>query len=219
MLPPHVVAALCRLRDCEHDTVQWKHWCMWLDTQESNQKLPKPLDSVAEITASTGRPSVAELLDEVNALVSAEQTKSTFDAIVIAGEGEPTLRLAELLDLVKHLKDDESTRTVRVTTNGLAVTDDCAAQLHSAGVDAVSVALMTHDPALYDELMRPLHVVTATATTAHERVCSFLQQAVSAGLSVEVTGVDRSEVNKSETEALAASLGVRAPVRWRSHHP
>jgi len=221
-LPPEVVASLCRMRDCEQDTTQWKHWCIWLDTQESNQKLPKPPDTVAFLSSdeASGRPTVHELFEQV--LKAVTMHKTGFDAIVIAGEGEPTLRLTELLELVQQIKQDDTTGgqksgIVRVTTNGLVATDDCAAALHTAGVDAVSVALMTHDPTLYDELMQPPQ--SSREWQAHARVCSFVQQAVKVGMKVEITAVDREEVNKPKTEALAASLGVQAPVRWRSYYP
>jgi TatD family-associated radical SAM protein len=216
LLHPDVVASLCRVRDCEHDTVQWKHWCIWLDMQESSQKLPVSFETVAEIPKdvdATRRPTVTELLEEIQ-LIS---EKSSFDAIVISGEGEPTLRMKALLQLVEQLKDEKPDRNVRVTTNGLAAADDVAEQLQAAGVDSISVALMTHDPALYDELMRP--VLSTHEYQAHETVCNFLKQAVQVGLKVEVTGVDREEVNKAETEKLALSLGVDEPFRWRTYHP
>jgi pyruvate-formate lyase-activating enzyme len=238
LLPPAVVASLCRVRNCEHDSVQWNNWCTWLDTQKSSmsQKLPPALETVSKIAmagdddndgdnATPQRPTVAELMEEIQAV--SKRSRSSFEAIVIAGEGEPTLRWKELLQLTERLKEQQQQQTtiLRVTTNGLAIADNGAALLQAAGVNAVSVALMTHDPVLYDELMQPQLVPPSSSSSsseglqAHERVCRFIQQAVQVGLQVEVTGVDRAEVNKEETEALAQSLGVTEPVRWRSYHP
>jgi TatD family-associated radical SAM protein len=229
VLPPKVVASLCRVRDCEHDAVQWKDWCTWLDMQEPSekQKLPPSLETVSEIIMTpsdnlTRRPTVAELMEEIQAVSEG----SSFDAIVIAGEGEPTLRWKELLQLTKRLKEQQeqknlSETVVRVTTNGLAVPDNGPEQLQAAGVNAVSVALMTHDPVLYDELMQPSSSSSSSSEIrhAHERVCHFVQQAVQVGLQVEVTGIEREGVDKAGTEALAQSLGVTEAFRWRSHHP
>lgn len=241
LLPPAVVASLCRVRNCEHDSVQWKNWCTWLDTQKSSfsQKLPPSLETISEIIISMSddsdddndnkhatprRPTVTELMEEIQSV----SKRSSFDAIVIAGEGEPTLRWKELLQLTERLKEQhqqqqQKNTILRVTTNGLAVDDNGAEQLQAAGVNAVSVALMTHDPVLYDELMQPelalVQTIQVIQMQAHERVCRFIQQAVKVGLQVEVTGVDREEVNKGEMEALARSLGVTEPVRWRSYHP
>jgi TatD family-associated radical SAM protein len=211
--------------------VQWKDWCTWLDMQESSekQKLPPSLETVSEIVMTPSdsdsnnlsrRPTVAELLEEIQAV----SERSSFDAIVIAGEGEPTLRWKELLQLTEQLKEQQERNNdvpdtiVRVTTNGLAVADNGPEKLRAAGVSAVSVALMTHDPVLYDELMQPSSS-SSEMRQAHARVCHFVQQAVQVGLQVEVTGVDRGEVNKAETEALAQSLGVTEAFRWRSYHP
>ena len=51
----------------------------------------------------------------------------------------------------------------------------------------------------------------------HDRVCEFIREAVHANLQVEVTGVDRPEIDKKRTETLAASLGVESPCRWRPY--
>ena len=199
-------------------------------------KLPPALETVSKIAmagdddndgdyATPQRPTVVELMEEIQAVL--KRSQSSFEAIVIAGEGEPTLRWKELLQLTERLKElqqqqQQQTTILRVTTNGLAIADNGAALLQAAGVNAVSVALMTHDSVLYDELMQPELVPSSSSSEelqVHERVCRFIQQAVQVGLQVEVTGVDRTEVNKEETEALAQSLGVTQPVRWRSYHP
>eukprot|EP00563_Minutocellus_polymorphus_P017979 CAMPEP_0197717736 /NCGR_PEP_ID=MMETSP1434-20131217/2176_1 /TAXON_ID=265543 /ORGANISM="Minutocellus polymorphus, Strain CCMP3303" /LENGTH=218 /DNA_ID=CAMNT_0043302309 /DNA_START=230 /DNA_END=882 /DNA_ORIENTATION=+ len=146
-----------------------------------------------------------------------------YDSLVIAGEGEPTLRLSTLLSVVK--KPIRSAcfgcavpSTIRVVTNGLgdAVPENhgCAKQMKEAGVSGVSVALMTASSEQYDEWMHPC-LPEEISTPALDVVCEFIRGAIKAGLSVEVTGVDREEVDKGTTEELARSLGVLEPVRWR----
>jgi pyruvate-formate lyase-activating enzyme len=224
LLPAHLVAALCRVRDVEDGAKKWEPWCRWLDMQESSQKLPEALEMVADLsidhttTSEEGddgrRPSVDRFLREIR---HATTDHSNYECIVIAGEGEPTLRFSVLLTLVRKLKETSDVM-VRIITNGLvADPEDCATQLRAAGVDAVSVALMTHDPVQYDELMAP--VQSFAGVTAHGQVCNFLKHAVAVGLKVECTGADRPEVNKELTTALAKELGVQDPVRWRSYNP
>ena len=233
LLPPSVVAALCRVRDAEEGTLQWKHWCMWLETQEFPQQLPKALEMVKSLQAGSvensvdgRRPTVSELLEEVKA-VSAD-TKS----IVVAGEGEPTLRIEALEQLVQGISQqlrDASTQaqTIRVITNGLMTSVDefeCTERLVACGVNSVSVALMTHDPSLYERLMQPCGAPKPSKDTDveeshHLRVREFIRSAVHVGLQVETTAVDRPEVDKEETQKLATSLGVKGPVRWRPYFP
>lgn len=153
-----------------------------------------------------------------------------YDSLVIAGEGEPTLRLSTLLDVVRRPIRSSSfgnatPSTIRVVTNGLgdAVPGNsngggCARQMKEAGVSGVSVALMTASADQYEELMMPC-LSDTVSTPAHEMVCDFIVSALDVGLDVEVTGVDRVEVDKAATEKLAKSLGVADPVRWRPYFP
>ena len=65
--------------------------------------------------------------------------------------------------------------------------------------------------------------------TPHDIVCKFIEESVKVvGLDVEVTGVEYHHhcdsttsiiVDKAGTEALAASLGVKNPMRWRPYFP
>jgi len=229
---------------------QWEPWCRWLDTQEHPQKLPDPLEPVAALClpefsgsengedAENGRrPSVSELVEEI----APQLLGDSETVVVIAGEGEPLLRYGAVLQLARRLKENQGATalSVRVTTNGLLLhpqpgsttdperesqTKTCFPQLlRDNGVDAVSVALMTHDPVQYRELMNP-HLSGGEeddVMTAHDRVCQFLETALKVdGLQVEATAVDRPDVDKSKTEELAASLGLSSgSFRWRTYFP
>jgi hypothetical protein len=80
---------------------------------------------------------------------------------------------------------------------------------------------MTAHSQQYTQLMKPTVDADASSmdSSPHALVCDFIRQAVSAGLNVEVTGVDRPDIviDKEATEKLAASLGVTRPVRWRPY--
>ena len=160
----------------------------------------------------------------------AKRNNVQYESLVIAGEGEPTLRLSTLLDVVRRPIPSSSfgytiPSTIRVVTNGLgdAIPDNnvdgsCARQMKDAGVTGVSVALMTASPDQYEKLMMPC-LPDTISTSAHEMVCDFVVSALDVGLRVEVTAVDRDEVDKVATEVLARNLGVVDPVRWRPYFP
>lgn len=212
LLPPQVVSSLLRVRDLESGTQQWHHWCMYLDTVDHPQKLPPALEPTLTLGGDeqTNSPFLQTLLKDVDCAMKKEFPT----CLVLSGEGEPTLRWKELLFLAQtysHLLP------VRVTTNGLLPCSH-AVQLKKHGVHTVSVALMTAHSQQYTQLMKPTVDASSMDSSPHALVCDFIRQAVSAGLNVEVTGVDRPDsIDKEATETLAASLGVTRPVRWRPY--
>lgn len=219
------------------------------DGGASSNKLPMPppLSKVTHLVTNEahaldngGSPTIEEFMDEIISLHSTYEPSSTplWNTIVIAGEGEPTLRWSALLSLANEISKQNEKNTsqkkkqpcyycnsLRVTTNGLITEKNAAQQMKHAGIDAVSVALMTANPNQYQQLMEPycLRMDSSDnhpAATAHELMCEFVKSAVLAGLEVEVTGVDHASfVDKDETERLAASLGVTTPMRWRPYFP
>jgi hypothetical protein len=241
VLPSKVVAALCRVRDAECGTEQWKHWCLWLDYQDTPQKLPPSSEAsgVASIPSSYQRPSVQELVDEVQVQVSGKPNVDW--NVVVAGEGEPTLRLDALIELIHRLTDVlrhqcHGSSCLRITTNGLVdsigtnrLLETCTmasslttgASAKSSPAVTLSVALMTHDADQYNQLMQPLFLTNAhskaSIVSPHDRVIAFIRQALSAGIDVETTAVDRADVDQTLTNQLSASLGVVHPVRWRPY--
>ena len=78
---------------------------------------------------------------------------------------------------------------------------------------------MTWNAKQYYELMKP--VMNESPKSGFDTVCDFIKDAVAVegDLEVEITAVDRSDVDKSKTEALAESLGVTKSVRWRPYFP
>lgn len=216
LLGADVVAALCRVRDEEHGTQQWAPWCLYLDTQESKQKLPAPLDIIDSLPKSTDcerLPRIHDLCSELNQKL---KSRPDFESIVLGGEGEPTLRLDDMIHLVGDLQklSECEMPTIRLTTNGLVCSPESVVeQLNAGGISSLSVALMTADPAQYDELMTP------TVPGGHSRVCEFIEHAVNAGMEVETTGVDLPGVDKTKAELLSRSLEVPKPMRWRNYFP
>lgn len=250
-LPPNVVASLCRIRDVESGISStegwWKQWwSVWLDHPATSQKMPAKANAatVLDEKDSDRRPTVDELVAEVKAHLLNNKPNGTVDwTIVIAGEGEPTLRLNALIALVERLRDvvsqhssSGSRSSIRITTNGLLDWDNTQRLLqacsrgtyHTNALTKIpitfSVALMTHDPDQYDELMQPCRVLANNdegnhSVRPHDQVQNFIRAVVAAGMEVETTAVDRPDVNKERTNRLSVDLGVADPVRWRIYYP
>lgn len=224
LLPSSVVAALCRVRDAEHASNMWTPWIAYLEQQDSPQRLPDPLERVSHIERETDdnqRPTVEELEEEINTVLQESVEEKLISSIAFAGEGEPTLRLGSLLTVARRIHNTYPTVPLRLVTNGLIPKNDRSnvpERLADVGVTQISVALMTHQPALFDELMRPLNEDGEPVTLAHARVCNFIQSGATLGLRVEATGVDRPGVDKEKTEALAKQLGAQS-FRWRTYFP
>eukprot|EP00934_Nitzschia_sp_Nitz4_P000522 Nitzschia sp. Nitz4//scaffold36_size144017//49171//49953//NITZ4_003081-RA/size144017-processed-gene-0.229-mRNA-1//1//CDS//3329549441//522//frame0 len=229
LLPRDVVSSLCRVRDLESGTDRWSKWFLENEkmTDEPKMMLPhdhhEPTGSTLLEAASHGDearyPTTQQLVGEVQSRLSCD--KLAIESIVLGGEGEPTLRMDDLVDFVTAVRQLQNPTMavvpkIRLTTNGCVLSPETQVrQLRDVGVSAVSVALMTADSAMFDKLMKP----TFGLEQGHRRVCDFIQASVQAGLEVETTGVDRPDVDKAATEALSQSLGVTSPFRWRPFFP
>jgi len=148
---------------------------------------------------------VEELLCQVDASLS-----SKVDRTVIAGEGEPTVRMDALLALMQELHGRHL--DIRVNTNGLVSEPGPLLQAAIECQASFTVALMTADEEQDEELMQPTN-----HDHAHACVVQFIRSAVQMGLSVETTAVQRPEVDIPATEALAKELGTA--LRWRPYFP
>ena len=214
LLPTDVVAALCRVRDVENGTDQWTQWIeSSLGSNISHLKMPEAISRIHTISSNSdgheaSLPLIHDLIEEIESRLNDQS--SNIEAIILAGEGEPTMRLNDLLDLVEEIRV-RCKLPVRLTTNGLVTSDDVAKRLAESGVSKVSVALMTAEPKQYDDLMQPL------PDNAHARVCSFIKEVIQADLHLEITAVDRHDVDKEKLENLSRSLGVASPIRWRPY--
>jgi len=157
------------------------------------------------------------------------------DAIVIAGEGEPTLRLGTILNIARRLRAESTVSTeetliekeddiipMRLVTNGLPLAEMKApfrksilSQLKDEGITEMSVALMTSCPRQYENLMQPL----VRADCIHDELCETIRDAIEVGMDVELTGVEHDFVDKNLASELAIELGVKKIFRWRPFFP
>jgi 4Fe-4S single cluster domain len=246
-LPQVVVAALCAVRDAERQQSRWRPWCQWLLLQDTPQKLPPPQrtpspslndhDLALALDLTKCRPTVDELLAEIDEVMRMEnggEDGVVPKDIVIAGEGEPTLALDKLLELLSRIRQNHQNVSIRINTNGLIALSSSSSTKNNqekllqhaqqlSGI-AFSVPIMTNDPHLYGTLMD-------VDSTQHAVMLDFVRQAVALQLAVEITAVDRPElVDRISTERLAREiLGVvvnddtgaatDSVVRWRPYFP
>lgn len=231
-LPTSVVATLLRVREAELQMATNEDGPKWYLKDSCGEDLPPkmklpppPFEMIATLPpfGSGGRePRLDSLLYEIEN--ECRDTNQSIDSIVISGEGEPTLRLEDTIELACRIKSftntlqtKQSKPSIRLTTNGLVPSSFGLPQkLWDSGVSSISVGLMTWNASQYNDLVKPLQ-----GTEGFETVCNFIQDAASINgdLEIETTAVDRPDVDKAKTEALAASLGVTNPVRWRPYFP
>ncbi len=151
-------------------------------------------------------PTVGEVLQALEpGLASARE-------VVLGGYGEPTLRLVELKDIARRLKERRC--RVRLTTNGhgsLIHGRDITRELVGL-VDACSVSLVAQDAETYEALCRPTH-----GKLAYEAAKGFIVLAKAAGMEVEATvvdvpyWVDVAACRRLAEEELGVPLRVRRP--------
>jgi hypothetical protein len=180
-------------------------------------------------------PSIPTLFEQVQSQLDADPL---LESIVFGGEGEPTLRFPAITSLSHSIRSMTTPPNghqipIRVLTNGLLQLlpdfkdihiPDILLQLKQSGVTHFTVTLPTASPSQYIQFMDPivpLHPMINEETTVHvlQHVCSFIQESIQVGIQVEVTGVDRPDVDKQRVEDLAYQWGVTTPFRWRSYHP
>mmetsp|Transcript_13571 Transcript_13571/g.17783 ORF Transcript_13571/g.17783 Transcript_13571/m.17783 type:complete len:312 (+) Transcript_13571:62-997(+) len=169
------------------------------------------------------------ILEEVACRLSSSSSSSSsignIDGIAFAGEGEPTLKPAELLYLSQKIRNSfSSLQKIRLVTNGI-VHESSAELFRAYGINSVSVALMTSDAICYEKIMGTSALGNNLDTrlgreklSCHNLVCRFIASAVKNGLDVEVTGVQRADVDTNATNTFVKrNFGDRLPIRWRPY--
>lgn len=132
--------------------------------------------------------------------------------VVFTGLGEPTRRLAVLLDLTRRLKA-AGVRRVRVDTDGLASLRegrDVVPELVAAGVGAVSVSLNAADAVTYARICP-----SRLGERAYAACREFIRSCVSGGLDVAASCVALPGLQEEDCRKVAEALGAR--FRWRPY--
>lgn len=149
--------------------------------------------------------------DEVWAAVEAAGLAGRSE-VVFTGFGEPTRRLAVLLEIAGRLRAQGVLR-VRVDTDGLASLRegrDVVPELAAAGVTALSVSLNAADAATYARICPSPH-----GEAAYGAVREFIRRAAAAIPDVAASCVAMPELSEADCRRAAAELGAR--FRWRPY--
>jgi GTP 3',8-cyclase len=132
--------------------------------------------------------------------------------IVFTGLGEPTRRLAVLLEVARRLVA-AGVKRVRVDTDGLASLRegrDVPPLLAAAGVSALSVSLNAADADTYARICPSRH-----GRAAYDAVREFIRRAVEVLPDVAASAVALPGLSEAECRRAAESLGAR--FRWRPY--
>ncbi|MEW5757213.1 MAG: TatD family nuclease-associated radical SAM protein [Pseudomonadota bacterium] len=142
-------------------------------------------------------PSAGEILAAVG-------DPAPYKEIVFCGLGEPTLRLAVLLQVAEQLKAQGA--RIRVNTDGLASLvygRDIPPELKGK-VDALSISLNAHDEITYSRHCRPLKA------GAYQSLMGFIKSASRQIPDVTVTAINGLEgVDMALSRQLAEQLGAK----------
>nr|WP_042278432.1 TIGR04100 family radical SAM protein [[Clostridium] dakarense] len=97
-------------------------------------------------------PSIEEVKDVFN-----NYSLDEFEEIVFCGYGEPLVRINEVIEIAKFIKNKSDIK-VRVNTNGLSdlIHKKDTAIMLSDFIDSVSISLNAPDKKLYNEVTRPV---------------------------------------------------------------
>lgn len=142
-------------------------------------------------------PSVSQILAAVG-------DPRAYREVVFCGLGEPTLRLAELLEAARKLK--QAGARIRLNTDGLVnwVYQRNVVPELATCVDALSISLNAQDEATYNRHCRPPEV------GAYPELLEFILCAHEAIPDITLTAIDGLEgVDIAACEALAERFGVK----------
>jgi TatD DNase family protein len=149
--------------------------------------------------------SVAEYMNAVG-------DPSVYSEIIFCGFGEPTLRLAELVEIGRGLKARGS--TLRMNTNGhgnMIHGRDIVPALASF-LDEISISIDAGDAATYRKIVRP-----DFGDAAFEGVLAFVRACIGHIPRVTLTAVDLPGLDLEPIESLARELGIG--FRAREYQP
>jgi len=148
-----------------------------------------------------------DVQDMISALESEKWEERS--EVVFCGYGEPTIRLDEIREVARHLKQ-KGVERIRLNTNGLGNLyhkRDITGDLQGI-VDVVSVSLNAHDAQTFQKLCQPTF-----GTGSYEAVLEFSRSCLAGGMEVVLTVVGHPEVDIDRCRAIADGMGAGFRVR------
>jgi TatD family-associated radical SAM protein len=147
---------------------------------------------------------------ETREIIEAVGNPEKYGEIVFCGFGEPLMRLEQVLEVSRYLKDNYNTR-IRLNTNGQAnlIYGRNIVPLLEGLVDSVSISLNAKNAEDYQRLCKPEY-----GEEAYYSVLDFIKECREYIPEVTITVVDvipAEDIRKCEV--IAAELGVKFRVR------
>jgi TatD DNase family protein len=141
-------------------------------------------------------------------IIAAIEMENEFDEIVFCGLGEPTLRLTELLEVSKVMK--ERRFPIRLDTNGQGslINKKDIVPLLGGLVNKVSVSLNTSDADTYVRLCHP-----DKGKDAYPAILKFISDCVKLKIATEVSVVDLPDIDIDSCRKIALGLGATFRIR------
>ena len=152
--------------------------------------------------------------DNVSASVVISQIKDNIDKVLNAGEivfcgyGEPLIKINEVVEICKYLKNNYPNLKIRINTNGHANAihkRNVVAELAYL-VDTISVSLNAENEEKYNQISNP------KIENAYEEVKRFIRACVEAKIYTIASVVDKVPdfpVDVERCEVIAKSLGAK----------
>jgi TatD family-associated radical SAM protein len=147
---------------------------------------------------------------ETREIIQAVGNPEKYEEIVFCGFGEPLMRLEQVLEVSRYLKDNYNTR-IRLNTNGQAnlIYGRNIVPLLEGLIDSVSISLNAKNAEDYQRLCKPEY-----GEEAYYSVLDFIKECRKYIPEVTITVVDViPEEDITQCEAIAAELGVKFRVR------
>jgi TatD DNase family protein len=141
-------------------------------------------------------------------VIAAIEMEREYDEVVFCGLGEPTLRLPELLEVSRAMKERHF--PIRLDSNGQGslINKKDIVPLLGGLIDKVSVSLNAHDSDTYVRLCRP-----DKGNDAYPAILKFISDCVKQKIATEVSIVDLPEVDIEACRKLAIGLGATFRIR------
>ena len=155
--------------------------------------------------------SAQEIIEEIK-----NNSPQTRDGIVFCGYGEPLIKIEEVKQAAKFIKENYKELTVRVNTNGhanLIHKRNIVPELVGL-IDKISVSLNAHNSDLYYEISKPKLNIDREAI--FEAVKEFIKECKKNNIDTTasiVKGFNNYEVNVEVCQKIANELGVNFRVR------
>ena len=132
--------------------------------------------------------------------------------IVFCGYGEPLIRINEVLDVCKYLKETFPDIKIRINTNGHANAihkRNIAPEL-AKYIDSISISLNAQNEDVYNAVSKP------KIENAYEEVKRFIRACVEEKIKTTATvvfNIPNYEINVERCEVIAKSLGAKFRAR------